>query len=85
MAKKSATKKKEQPSPAAEWSRHREMKARFIKALAVYLAKDQVKQSIKLECGDQDAKVWLDVRRTTPLFGYPSVEEAEKVLTEFLA
>jgi hypothetical protein len=61
------------------------MKARFIKALAVYLAKDQVKQSIRLECGDQDAKVWLDVRRTTPLFGYPSVEEAEKVLTEFLA
>jgi hypothetical protein len=31
------------------------------------------------------AKEWAELRGATPLFGYCSVEEAEKILTEFLA
>ncbi len=30
------------------------------------------------------AKLWRDVRQATPLFGYPTAEEAEQQLQEFL-
>jgi hypothetical protein len=32
----------------------------------------------------EQAKLWADIRSATPLFGYPSVEEAEEELNEFL-
>lgn len=56
----------------------------FIKALANYLARDQAKRSIQLEMGSQDAREWAHMRSLTPLAGYPTVEETEKVLKEFL-
>lgn len=59
-------------------------KQEFIKRLAEYLAKDQAKWSIKLEMGDENAKTWAALRSWTPLMGYPTIEEAEKLLTEFL-
>lgn len=59
-------------------------KEQFIKQLAEYLVGDQSKMSIFLEMGKPEAKKWADLRSTTPLFGYPTVDEAEKELTEFL-
>jgi hypothetical protein len=63
---------------------HAERRAIFIKKLARYLVGDQARKSIELQMGKQDAKEWADIRGATPLFGYPTVEEAEKKLTEFL-
>ena len=62
-----------------------ERKAAFIHKLADWLGgENQARMSIMLQMGRQEAKVWADIRGATPLFGYPSVEEAEKLLTEFL-
>jgi hypothetical protein len=33
---------------------------------------------------EMNAKDWVKIRQATPLFGYPTVEEAEQQLTEFL-
>jgi len=65
-----------------------ERKQKFIRQLAEYLAgTNQCRYSILLsqrgqlkECADD----WAALRGLTPLFGYPSVEEAEKILTDFL-
>jgi len=61
-----------------------EQKQRFLKALAVYLVRDQAKHSIGLQLGREDSLVWRDVRSNTPLFGYPTEAEAETVLSSFL-
>ena len=68
-----------------------EMKARFIKALAQFLAGDQAKKSILLDprmstsLAYSLAKEWADLRNASPLMGYGTVEEAEKHLTEWLS
>lgn len=62
----------------------KERKARFIQALAEYLVADQAKKSIELQLGKESAKQWSNLRSTTPLFGYPTVEEAVETLTDFL-
>jgi hypothetical protein len=57
----------------------------FIHALAIYLGgPNQANMSIRLQMGHADAKQWSELRGLTPLFGYPTVEEAEAVLTRFL-
>ena len=57
----------------------------FIRALADYLAgTNAVGMSIGLQIGKPEAKVWAKLRGLTPLFGYPTVEEAEKILDDFL-
>lgn len=56
----------------------------FIRGLAEYLAGDQAVRSIKLEMGDKDAQVWAKLRGLSPLFGYPTVDEAEKLLGSWL-
>lgn len=56
----------------------------FIKVLAKYLAGNQVTKSIQLQAGQQHAKEWAELRNATPLFGYPTIEEAERVLSDFL-
>ncbi len=63
---------------------NKDQKKKFIKKLAEYLVKDQAKKSIQLEMGSQDAKLWAELRSLTPIVGYPTVEEAEYVLTWFL-
>lgn len=78
MSKKAAAEKKIEPDQS------KDLKNRFIKRLAEYLVKDQAKKSIQLEMGSPAAKEWAALRRETPLFGYPTVEEAERTLTEFL-
>lgn len=63
-------------------------KARFIKALAKFLAGDQAKKSIMLGMPGGLAhslvQEWADLRNATPLFGYQTVEESEKILTKWL-
>jgi len=57
----------------------------FIKQLAIFLAGNQAKKSIELQIGKESAKEWKELRSKTPLFGYPTIEEAEEILTDFLA
>ena len=61
-----------------------ERKQAFIKQLAIYLVGDQAHKSIELQMRKESAQQWADLRGKTPLFGYPTVEEAEQILTEFL-
>lgn len=69
----------------------RENKARFIKALAQFLAGDQAKKSMLLDprmdtsLASSIAKEWAACRAASPIFGYVTVEEAEKKLTEWLS
>jgi len=57
----------------------------FIKMLAEYLAgPNQAEMSIRLEMGHEDARVWSMLRDASPLFGYPSVDDAEQRLKKFL-
>ena len=68
-------------------------KTLFIKALAGFLAGNQAGKSIELEMESRSprlapmtswAQEWAKLRDMTPLFGYPTVEEAERSLMEFL-
>lgn len=62
-----------------------ERKKRFIRALAEYLAgPQQVGKSLELQASKTNAKEWAALRNATPLFGYPTVDEAEIELTKFL-
>lgn len=62
-----------------------ERKKQFIHELAVFLVGNQARKSIELEMGKESAKEWARLRNATPLFGYPTVEEAEAQLSEFLS
>jgi hypothetical protein len=68
-----------------------ERKANFIKSLAKFLAGDQAKKGIMLDPrmegspGHSLAKEWAELRSWSPLFGYPTVDEAEKMLTKWLS
>ena len=59
-------------------------KTKFIHQLAVYLYGKQAAKSVQLEMGVESAQEWEALRTETPLFGYLTVKEAEKQLTEFL-
>lgn len=65
-----------------------DQKALFIKALAKFLAGDQAKKGIMLQMPNAVAysvvSEWAELRGCTPLFGYQTVEEAEKILTKWL-
>lgn len=64
-------------------------KARFIKALAQFLAGDQAKKSILLGMPNGVAfsviKEWAELRNATPIFGYQTVDEAEAKLTNWMS
>lgn len=59
-------------------------KQAFIKQLAQFLAGDSARKSIELQMGKPHAKEWAELRSATPLFGWVTIEEAEKTLMEFL-
>jgi hypothetical protein len=61
-----------------------ERQLRFVQYLAEYLVADQVHKSILLQMRSPAALEWQKLRNATPVFGYPTVEEAEKELIEFL-
>jgi len=56
----------------------------FVRELAVYLVANQATMSIKLQMGSPEAVTWAKLRGATPLFGYPTVDEAEVQLRDFL-
>jgi len=60
-------------------------KAAFIKVLAVFLVGEQARKSIMLEMGNTWAREWATLRSATPIEGYPTIEEGERILREFLA
>lgn len=64
-------------------SAHLEKKQQFIQAIAEYLCQDSASKSIELEMGRTRAKEWAKVRNASPIFGYATVEEAQKTLAEF--
>jgi len=59
-------------------------RAPFIRELARFLVGDQAIRSIQLEAGSKGAREWAALRGTTPLFGYPTVAEAEATLAAWL-
>ncbi len=62
-----------------------EKKQALIRKLSEFLAgPNTAKYSIELAQGSETAKLWAEMRGLTPLFGYPTVDEAEKILCEFL-
>jgi hypothetical protein len=60
-------------------------KEEFVYQLAKYLVNKQVNWSIKLQVDpdDPDARQWCDIRTQTPIFGYPTVDEAVETLTDW--
>jgi hypothetical protein len=56
----------------------------FIRSLAEYLSGNPAERSIRLSMGDKNAQEWANLRGHTPIFGYPSVEETEKILSDWL-
>lgn len=57
----------------------------FIRALAEYLAgPHQVEMSLGLARGKPETRLWARMRQHSPLFGYPTVDEAEDQLRRFL-
>lgn len=82
MAKKSVAEKATKKSaPVLEEDTR---KAAFIRGLAEYLAGNQAHMSILLEMKKPEALAWAKLRGLTPLFGWPTVEEAEGALARFL-
>jgi len=61
-----------------------ERKNEFIRQLAEFLVGDQAAKGIELQMGRKSAQQWALLRSKTPLSGYPTVDEAEKQLQEFL-
>ncbi len=59
-------------------------KLAFVRALAQYLVGDQGIMSIRLEMGDPNAQQWARLRAATPLFGYPTEDEATEQLASWL-
>ena len=53
---------------------------RFAHALAVVLVEDAALWSVRLAHGDRQAEQWGVLRGTTPIRGYPTVQEAEALL-----
>lgn len=62
-----------------------DFKAAFIKALAAYLVVGQAKKAIMAQMGNPEAREWQVLRAATPIDGYPTLEEGERILREFLA
>jgi hypothetical protein len=56
----------------------------FVRSLAEYLVGNQVERSIELSMHTRQAIQWAHIRSLTPLLGYPTVDEAEDTLREFL-
>jgi len=62
----------------------KDRKSEFVHQLSVFLVGNQAKKSIALEMGKESAKEWANLRSTTPLFGYPTINQAEITLNKWL-
>lgn len=83
MATTKKPKKPAETSTPAEDARFIRKMA-FIRQLAEFLTKDAAMWSIKLEMNDPTALAWAKLRMHSTLFGYPTVEEAERALITLL-
>lgn len=59
-------------------------KEAFIKELVRYLVENQVIKSKGVELNNPVFCEWVTLRELTPIKGYPTIEEATKIITEFL-
>jgi hypothetical protein len=90
MANKATTKRTLAARTSREVVRRRsEMSEQFLRSLAEFLAgSNQARMSIWLGSPSGEAALvaglWREIRQATPLFGYPSTEEAMVTLREFL-
>lgn len=57
-------------------------KKEFLRAVASYLVDGQARKGIELDMGKDWAKEWALVRGLSPVYGYPTVDEAHKSLLE---
>lgn len=64
-----------------------EKKERFCRVLAEFLVGNAAAMSVMLgvQPDNPTAQFWQRLRNETPLFGYPSVEDAVKVLMDFFS
>lgn len=60
------------------------LKEQFIHELALYLCDKQAEKSIWLQMGKPEAQQWSRLLGLTPIRGWSSVEEGEKILREWL-
>ena len=68
---------------------HQKQLAEFVHQLALFLVENQTAKGISLAMERPTMPVlwayeWSKLRNSSPIFGYPTVEEAEKQLKEFL-
>lgn len=63
----------------------KEKKKIFIRYLAEYLNENAGMKSIELEMKKPYILEWAKLRRASPILGYMTTDEAEKILTEFLS
>lgn len=68
----------------AEFVRGLERKRAFVRELAKFLVEDSGRKSIELGMGKPHAQAWASLRQSTPIMGYPTVDEAAKQLGEWL-
>jgi hypothetical protein len=69
-----------------------EKKKKFIHELAVFLVNQEASKSVclEIELARKDDRLpkwaheWRNLRNSTPLSGWLSIEEAEEILNEFL-
>jgi hypothetical protein len=61
-----------------------DLKLLFVQRLAEFLVGDQVAMSIRLQTGTEEALRWARLRSATPLFGYPTLAEAQNTLAKWL-
>lgn len=59
-------------------------KRQFVYALAEYLTHRLAAKSVRLQMGDEEAKLWAKAWGLSTLSGYPTAEEAAERLAEFL-
>lgn len=65
-------------------NRHVKRKAAFIRELAKFLVEGQALKFLESGNGKPLAAEWAELRLATPLSGYVTQEEAERLLTKFL-
>jgi hypothetical protein len=56
----------------------------FIRELAKFLVDEQSRKEVELSEGKRYARDWAALRALTPIRGYPTVDEAERALREFI-
>lgn len=62
----------------------RDMRKHFVHVVAEFLTEDIARKSIEAQVGTPLGRAWSRIWHASTLRGYPTLEEAEKTLEEFL-